>query len=382
MPNAPAGPAPGPALKGADGKPLGPQYVNSVVSGETKTPQQLQKEFQSNRFSKAATIKEGFKNDGKGEEAPVETEATSTEDTTEVVAAEPDVAEAVTAEKPDGELVGKDVTTDADVEKARLARVEEAGKRARADIRRHRARQAELASARAQVASQASTLADLEAKAKRGADLERALRADPLKAIEQLGVTPEQIAQRVLLANTPEEKIAALTAQIETERKERLRMEEAIKSEKAAAQRAADNARVEKEFIRLGTNVEKYPHLKGHPPEALLALGKQVAMKAQEKYRSMGVSAPTITDRQILSYLNELYAPKADAAPAATSKAATATSSKAVAKPAGKASPKPESPRTLTSGQTAGSFTRPINLDKLSRNERIKLLQQDLRRNS
>ena len=193
-------------------------------------------------------------------------------------------------------------------------------------------------------------------------------------------MTPEALAQRVMQAGTPEEKFAALQAQVEAERAERQRLESSLKQREDAARFATNLKAAEDAFVKQASNVERYPNLEGHPRAALLAMGKQVAQDAKAKYLRETGAVPEITDKQILTYLNKLYAKSAPkSSPTAPSKVATATPSKAT-KSSGTASPKPASPRTLTGANSAGSFVRPANWESMSRTERVQLMRQDTRR--
>ena len=380
----PTGPAPGPVLKDQNGKASGPQYIPQSPAEAKPTPQEIQKKFFADRASRSETIKASLKDpSAPEEETPSEALADSGEPATSEAVEE--AVEPAMAEAPDGASEGQDATGEAESDEGRAARVQEAVRRAKSHASKNRQLLKDIARREQEHASLRARTAQLEAQAKQGADLEKYLRENPLKALEQLGVTPDAIAQRVLQANTPEEKIAALQSQIESERKERLRVEKTIADREAAAQYQVKMKAAEDTFVGLASNAERYPNLQGHPRQALLAMGKQVAQDAKAKYlRETGV-APVITDRQILGYLNKLYAktpaPKEAPAASATSKTSATGTPKAAAKPSGKASPKPETPRTLTGAHSAGSFVRPANWESLSRTERVKILQKDVRRN-
>lgn len=343
-------PAPGPVTKGPDGKPNGPQFI----ADSTKSPQQIQKEFAKSRADKIA----GFT----AEVVPGEE--------VDATAADPTAAEG-TVEEPAVDPVGKDATAEAESADARLARIQKAAAKSRSDATRFRQQKDEIARRDADISRMRQQTAALEAQARRSADFERSVLADPLKALEQRGVTPEQLAQRVLLAGTPEEKLALMQQQLEAQQKQFASIEKQRADERALQQFQTKLASAENVFVEMAGNDEKYPNLAGHPRQALLAMGKQIAQEAKAKYlRDYGTDFIP-TDRQILGYMNKLYAKQATATetPANPSKAA---------KPSGKASPKPASPRTMTSGQAAGSFARPTNWDSLSRAQRVAAMRQEM----
>ena len=367
--SAPQGPAPGPKTVTPDGKPAGPQYISATPGTPQVSPQDIQKKWASDRAARAASVKASVLGGDPVVEA--EGEAAATEE----------VAVETAALEQEGESEGKDVTKVAESEgEDRQKRIAEAARKAKAQSARNKQLLADVARRDADMAKMRERTAQLEAAAKRGDALEQSLRENPLQALERLGVTPEALAQRVMLAGTPEEKFAALQAQVEAERAERQRLESSLKQREDAARFATNLKAAEDAFVKQALNVERYPNLEGHPRAALLAMGKQVAQDAKAKYLRETGAVPEITDKQILTYLNKLYAKSAPkSSPTAPSKVATATPSKAT-KSSGTASPKPASPRTLTGANSAGSFVRPANWESMSRTERVQLMRQDTRR--
>ena len=377
--SAPQGPAPGPKTVTPDGKPAGPQYISATPGTPQVSPQDIQKKWASDRAARAASVKASVLGGDPVVEA--EGEAAATEEVAVEDVATEEVAVETAALEQEGESEGKDVTKVADSEgEDRQKRITEAARKAKAQSARNKQLLADVARRDADMAKMRERTAQLEAAAKRGDALEQSLRENPLQALERLGVTPEALAQRVMLAGTPEEKFAALQAQVEAERAERQRLESSLKQREDAARFATNLKAAEDAFVKQALNVERYPNLEGHPRAALLAMGKQVAQDAKAKYLQKTGAVPEITDKQILTYLNKLYAKSAPkSSPTAPSKVATATPSKAT-KSSGTASPKPASPRTLTGANSAGSFVRPANWESMSRTERVQLMRQDTRR--
>jgi hypothetical protein len=283
--------------------------------------------------------------------------------------AEGEPAETATSEQ-EGEIVGEP----AEAEKGRAERIEQAVRKAKASANAARRMKAQIAEQNQMLSAERQRTQQFAQQAQRAQQIEAAFRADPLKAAEQFGITPERLAQAVTLANTPEEKFAILQKQVEAERNERLRLQQSIQAEKQAR---VDEG-LKSAYIKTAGNVEKYPNLKGLPGDTLISLGLEVARKAEESYlRRTGVRVKA-TDEQILRYLNDKTF--AREAPAETPKAsATAAPSKAKSKTTGTASTKPASPRTVTSSQTAGSFNRPANFGDLPRAQRMAMLRSEFK---
>jgi hypothetical protein len=354
-------PAPGPVTKGPDGRPTGPQFTKAPGD----SPQDLQKKFQADRLARgkeaiAKTV---------GEDPTPEADGAIATDATEEVAS----VDEGQAQDP----VGQDATA----EKSRADRVAEAVRKAKSQASRHKQVVAENAKQNELLQQNRARMQQLENQVRRGQELERLSKTDPLKFLQESGVTPDQLAQRVMLAGTPEEKFSALQAQLEAERNERVKLENSIKTEKQQQRYAENMKSVEDLFMKRAANVEKYPNLQGLARSAILGLGKQVAQETRAKYIKETGVAPTISDQQLLAHLNKILGKKSVETPSA-SKVSTKSAPSKAAKSTGTASTKPATPRTLTSSQAAGSFSRPANWDQLSRTERVNLLRQDTARRS
>lgn len=364
--SSPLSPAPGPIVQAPDGKNLGPQYTKQPGD----TPQDLQKKFAESRKERLNALVP--------KEMPAKEAAPG--ETTPAVEEGAELPEDVTTPAPAADEAQDPVGEDVTAEPTRAERVAAAAKKAKAQSARHKQIVQENLKKDELIRQGQTRLQQLEQQARRSAELERLSKTDPLKFLENNGVTPDQLAQRVMLAGTPEEKFAAITAQLEAERAERVKLQTAIQQEREEKQRAENLRNVEDTFMKRSANAERYPNLQGYSRSAILGLGKQVAQETKAKYlRETGV-APQISDQQILAHLNKILGKKSveTPAPKAASKA-PATPSKA-AKSSGAASSKPASPRTLTSSQAAGSFVRPQNWESLSRVERVKILQDSVRR--
>ena len=361
---------PGPIQKG------GPEYSHTAGPN----PQEIQKQWAADREARKATVL------GKVFEAPASTETETAApdveaDATALLAQEEANAAAEAAatkareeagppEPPEGASQGKDPTA----EQTRIERVEAAAAKAKADSRRFREQRAHSERTAAHNAQLRQQNAQLQQQAQRAAALEAAIRQDPLKAIERFGVTPEILAQRALMAGTPEEKFAVLQQQLEAERSARLNAEKAQQERQQRELHDAGMKSAQDKFVKRAANAERYPNLQGMPSEFLLALGLDVAQKARARYLRETGTVPEISDRKILTYLDQKYA-KAKAPSTAAPKAAQATPK--AAKQTGTGSPKPVSPRTVTSSQTTGaSWSRPANFKSLPQAERMKILKK------
>lgn len=352
---APTGAAPASGELAAPASGTKPQFVADA----TKSPQQIRKEFESNRQARAANLKAEVV---PGEETP-DSAASAASD-------------APAAEAGEGDPAGTDVTSEAESAEALQARITKAAAKARSASARNKSMQQEIARRDADLARMRQHTANLEAQARRGAAFEREMMQDPIKALQDRNVTPEMLAQKVMLAGTPEEKFALLQQQVKAQQDRADALERNAAAERSRAQHSANLVAAEKTFVELATNAEKYPNLVGHPRQAILAMGKQIAQEAIAKYkRDYGTDDFKPTDRQILGYMNRLYTKEA------TETVTPATPSKAAAKPSGKASPKPASPRTMTSGQSAGSFSRPTNWESLTRAQKVAAMRQEVTRN-
>ena len=278
------------------------------------------------------------------------------------------------------EVVDEDATGDAAVEPegSKLDRAKAAADKAKRAASNYRRLQAEHDRQTRELEGQRYRMRQLEQQAQRGTSLEEALRSDPLAALKQAGLTPEQLVQASLKDGTPDAKIEALAAQLAAERKERETLQQTIRQREAQER----DARAVAEFQRAGADATRYPALAHLPPDLLTMMGRQVAQEARARYIRETGTAPVITDRQILSYLNTKLTKAADPkAPVATSAkappATTATKPKAPpATPGAKA--QPEAPRTLTN--KAGNVSRPSNWDALPRNQRLAHLRDALRK--
>jgi uncharacterized protein YdcH (DUF465 family) len=355
-----------------------------------KTAEQLQSEFQGRRAAAIAKImgdappKAELAEDvpvietpagpvRRAKEAPVEAPAAE-EPTAADVAEEPAVEAAAEATTPEGDALGESHTG----EESRAERIEKAVRKAKSESRHFKRLQAESAQKDHQIRQTQQQLQQAQAAARRGAQIEKAIRENPLKAVEQFGVTAEQLAQAAVMAGTTEEKLAILQKQLEVQNAERVAEKKAADLAKQNAAIEAKNAQLMSEFTRKAANVTRYPNLAGWDASVLADLALAEDRRASAKhFKKTGVELHA-SDPEMLKWLNNQLSPKTPKVAAAPkSAAATAAPSKAKTPPKATESPRPAaSPRTVTSSQTAGSFNRPSNWESLPRAARMKALQK------
>jgi hypothetical protein len=285
-------------------------------------------------------------------------------------AAASDVAEppAVDATTPPAETVAQPGTQTP--EESRIERVMRASKMAKASASRNRQLMADVARMEREHEATRGERERFRAEAEQGRNLANRLNADPLAALTQLGITPDNLVERVMRAGTPDEKIAAINAQLEQERNARNQLEQRIKNERFQSEFAAAEAACWSK----AQDAERYPNLQSHPKEMLLSLVKSVAIEARQRYIRETGTAPVIKDSQILRYLNTRYAPKDAAASQVSPKAAKAAPPASLERP-GKAKSPGKAPRTLTSDVVNGGTSRPGNWESLSRADRMAVLK-------
>ena len=346
--------------------PVDPDQPNATVAysaNKDATPQQMKSASSAEREKRGLDLAEKFLTDRDNPKpAGEETVEASVE-----ASAEPPAAEAAT----ETETVAEPTKMDAP-DPERLARIEKAKASARAAARRDRQRSDENARLRAEADQHRARAEQADQRAARGLALEEAWRKDPLKAIREGGVTPDQLVQQALKDGTPEAKIEALAAQnkaladrIEAQEKEREQRETQARQE-AHFQSVYDT------FTKAASNNERYPNLQHLDAATIFAMGNGVAIEAQKRYmKSTGV-VPEISHRQILAYLNDKLAP------AAKKDQPAAPATKAAETP-GASKNKPATPRSTTAIPQSGTVSRPKGFDSLPRSKRMEIIERSYR---
>ena len=208
----------------------------------------------------------------------------------------------------------------------------------------------ELAQAR-QVAHQA------RAEAQRVANWEQEFTKDPYAALQQAGMTPEQITQRILKDGSPESMIERVNAQLAEERQARINLERRLEQREASVRQAGVRA----EFFAEAAKADAYPNLAEVPTKFILPAVQQLrADLLGQGYAEHEVGA--LTHDQVCTLLEREFssARKAKAAPANTS----SVQNPAVFR------------KTLTQKLASSVLSTPTNYDDLSTEEQIKHLSR------
>ena len=280
----------------------------------------------------------------------------------------------VTEAQPVTEMPAKEVTATGGDD--RLARIEKAGAAAKAGAARYRAQQEALATARAEAAQHRARAEQAEQRAARGLSLEEAWRKDPLTAIREAGITPDQLVQKALKEGTPEAKIEALAAQNRALEDRLNQSEQTRKQAEAIARQEAEETRLQADLVRLAGNAARYPNLQDLTPEAIVERAIGIAVKARTRYAKQGINWE-YDQRAVLQYMNENPVAKKVAPAAEPPKvAAAAAPPKVAATPGPSKSKTPATPRTTTTGNSPGTISRPANFAALSRAERIAIVSR------
>lgn len=199
--------------------------------------------------------------------------------------------------------------------------------------------------------------------------------ADPLAYAQERGLTPQQIAQRLIEDGTPEATIRKLESKLEALQ----RGIEEREQRAMAEQRAQSHAKVVETFTTMvKSDAERYPLLSRLPKERVLSEAFAVANRATAKGHQY-------SDAEIAAHLEESLEKEADVYVSwhqekarKAAERASAQSAPADGKVNGRQADKAGTPRTLTNGQASSRGTMPADFDKLSDREQNKILAQML----
>lgn len=210
------------------------------------------------------------------------------------------VAEAKTEETP---TEAKPATPDEAAEAAAaLERAEAAAKRAREGSRRYREMLAEQERVKQEAARAASEAARARREAEEARQFQAKLKEDPYRALKDLGMTDQQLAERALREGTPEQAIHELKAQIEAQRQAL----EAERQAREAERQAAQARQAEIKFQQIADNETAYPRLAQLSPKAQLT----VARAALEQIAENGYDTSGLSDEQVAEACERYLAPK------------------------------------------------------------------------
>jgi hypothetical protein len=185
---------------------------------------------------------------------------------------------------------------------------------------------------------------------------QEAYRKDPLQAFKDAGYTPQQAAEALKRAGTPEGAMDQLRAELAQERSERQALQQSIEMAKQeAAQRTATQA-----FVREAADAANYPTLAKQPPAIVLAAARQILAEARDA--SGQRIGHLYSNKEVLAFLEQTWSAHGkEGAPNGTSKAPTDASPNA--QPGG------STPRTLTNGLSSKRYELPPGFDKLDDQE-------------
>jgi hypothetical protein len=366
-----------------------PKAQVTYTHGPGKTPQQISQDWKNSRLDRAKSVME--KIEGQTTEEAAEAAREFRPPSLEELMAKGRERSPVAAEH-DAQVEGTDDGTVADTEAvpagkaatgsptSELERIEKAARAARLGASRDRARRAEIARVNGELAGMKQRAAQLEAQARSGAEFRQKVLSNPLNALKEHNLSPEQLVAAAIREGTPEAKFEAMAEMVKRAEERAQKLEESIRAEKDTAARSA----VESDFVNAAKAASKsgdprYPNLKGMPKSAILSWGKEVAKESRDWYLKNKGVIPEIPDHKILEYMDwqlERAKPKTAApnpkAPAAKTPQKTA--------PAGTSKSRPEAPRTTTNSMSSGAPARPDNFANLSRAQRIAKLTEMYRR--
>lgn len=189
---------------------------------------------------------------------------------------------------------------------AALERATKAAERARAGSRRYAETQrmlADQAHAHRQAAQEAEQLRRETAQMRQR---EQALKQDPYKALKDLGMTDQQLAERAMRENSPEAATLRLAEELKEERAARMALEQRLVNEQreAAARTAAREA--EAHFAQVADNEAAFPRLAQLSTEVQLT----VARAALERIKANGYDVTRLSNEQIAEASEAYLAPK------------------------------------------------------------------------
>lgn len=159
---------------------------------------------------------------------------------------------------------------------------------------------------------QAQRTAELESRVQQADQLIRSMAQDPVGTLKQLGVTPEQMAQRMAMEGSPEAKIQALEAMIAQERAERQKLVDQQRQREESVRRQ----QLENDYKQEAQNPKKYPNLATIHPDFILSRTKELIGELQAR----GHDPRQFSNHDLLSYLDSTYT-KAESTPAAPASA-------------------------------------------------------------
>jgi hypothetical protein len=257
-----------------------------------------------------------------------------------------------------------------------LSQASKAAKKAREDARINRERVAQADQQRNQVDSVRRENERLQRENQAAREYQQRLKADPYKALKDLGMTEEDLARRSIMEGSPEQRMAQLQAQLDQEKGDRKALEDRLTGEKNAQIRA----QAQKDLVSAAADETKYPHLSQQPPDVIVHMAYNTLAKITSTIdpgTGLPIDASKMSYDDVCYVLETLYETHSSSrSKSAASKAKELIDS---AKDPAAIDKKP-STKTLTN-KLSGQKTKIIEVDhsKLSDRESRKILADQLR---
>lgn len=274
--------------------------------------------------------------------------------TTEPVEAAEPVVEAEPATEAAAEPAAPTEPTEAD---AALERATKAAERARQGSRRYAETQRMLADqqhASQRAAQEAEQLRRENAAARQR---EQTLKADPYKALKDLGMTDQQLAERAIRENSPEAMTLRLAEELKAERSAREALEQRLVNEQREAARRSAAQQAEAHFAQVADNEAAFPRLAQLSTEVQLT----VARAALDRIKANGYDVTRLSNEQIAEASEAYLAPKRAPKPPTVNPPVVAP----------KAAPAKTSGVTLTNKQAQTRTVAPAQWDQLSEEQQL-----------
>jgi hypothetical protein len=243
----------------------------------------------------------------------------------------------------------------------KLAKAKEVAKRGNAARLAWQKSEAEKEQARRENAELRAQQSQLQERIARAERLEAQLRADPLAAMQALGVKAEDAYKRAVMQGKPEGLIAQLREEVATERKERENLVRRLDAQTQAEQIKA----LESDFTSRCTDAKTYPALSGTPASVLLYAAKQLGAELYQRTKQ-GYS-----NQELLSFLNEQFA--------AQQKARGSVEKDPKSAPDPKEGKRPATSRTISNELATQTWSKPADWGKLPDIEQRRLIAEQVR---
>jgi len=196
----------------------------------------------------------------------------------------------------------------------------------------------------------------LQAQLRQTQEFIAGMQRDPVGTMRALGVSTEDIANRMVKDGSPEAKIAELEQKLANQEEYLRGMLRNGEREKQAARAQAE----ETTYKTQSRDVQKYPNLQAIPPDFILARTKEVILELKRR----GQDPTRYSNHDLLEYLDAVYADQKPAAKAA----------------AQAEKPKAETPKTktITNRLAASKYTAPADFDKWDDRRQKKWMAEQL----